>query len=279
MDRSGEQHEHSVNPEVAKAKAEGVDIYLQRHGERGADGLLTENGIEQVKATTSQVVERYLGPDAPPVTFFILNSPSAAFMNGEPAGKRAEHSGQVAANVVQSAIEGHGLSQDRAELHEFGKTVAGTRAHKALGEPNYYYVEGSEAPTGYIDALIETLGEEGREEGFFKGVEELEDLRKEVGAESSPDVASRTLRLMRVIDRYSQSYHNKYPDRKLVFLLESHGDVIRSTVQHGLGVEASTGWQPKTGEAVKLELENGGLNLDYNGMKYEVELGRKQPGA
>lgn len=264
------------SPETGEYGPETVDVYLQRHGERGPDGSLTAEGEEQVKKEADKVVEQYLGPDSPPVTFFILNSPSATFIDGEPAGRRAEHSGRVAANEIQKAIEEHGVGEDKAQVHEFGKTNQGTRAHKGLSEPNYFYVEESENPTGYIDALIDKLGKEGREEGFFQGVEELEGLRKEVGAESSPDVASRVLKLMRVVDRYSLAYHAKYPDRKLVFLLESHGDVIRSTIQHGLGVEASQGWQPQTGEAVKLELENGEVNLDYNGMKYAVELGKKK---
>ena len=244
--------------------------------EKPIEGWLTEKGIEQVRVETGRVTEQYLSPDAPPVTFFIINSPSATFIDGEPAGKRAEHSGHVAAATVQQAIAEHDLGSDKAQLHEFGKTEAGTRANQQLSEPNYYYVDGSDNPTGYFDALIETLGKERREEGFFAGVEELEDLRKEVGAESSPDVADRTLKLIRVLDRYSKAYHAKYPEHKMVFLLESHGDVIRSTVQHGLGAEASRGWQPQTGESVKMELENGELSMDYNGMKYEVELGRRQ---
>jgi broad specificity phosphatase PhoE len=276
MERSGEQPEASHSPEIARENVETVDIFLQRHGERGSDGLLTEEGVEQVRNETSRVVEQYLSPESSPVTFFVLNSPSATFINGVAAGRRAEHSGQVAAEVIQHEISKRGLSEDKAQLHEFGKTEAGTRAHKGLREPNYFYVDNAENPTAYFDALIDKLGKEGREEGFFQGVEELEDLRKEVGAESSADVASRMLKLFRVIDRYAQAYRGKHPDRKLVFLLESHGDVIRSTIQHGLGVDASKGWQPRTGESLKLEIENGEVNLDYNGMKYEVELGAKK---
>jgi broad specificity phosphatase PhoE len=250
-----------------------VDIFLQRHGQTGSEGWLSSDGIEQVRLAAHTVAEQYLRPDSPPVTFFILNSDSARFVNREAVGKRAEQSGEVTAETIHDLINIKGLSQDKVQVHSFGKkTKNGTRAYKKLREPDYHYVGTSPTPTAYKDALIEKFGPEGREEAFFNEAQELEDLREEVGAESSSELAVRVLKMIRVINRYAEAYRRAHPGRKLVFLLESHGDLIRSLIQHGLNIEASQGWQPNYGEVVPIGLEDGMLNMDYKGLNYERSL-------
>ena len=276
MDETIQKSEDTQSPETNNLDLGKVDIYLQRHGERGPDGNLTNEGMDQVREEVQRIVGPYLIPDAPPVTFFILNSPSATFIDGKPAGKRAEHSGQVAAEVITHVITQRGVGEDRVILHEFGKSSAGTRAHTKLSEPNYFYIEDAQEPTAYFDALINLLGKEGREEGYFASVDELESLRKEIGAESSPNVASRLTRLIEIIDYYTAAYHAIHPERKAVFLLETHGDVIRSMLQHGMRVEGLEGWQPATGEGIRLELKQGRLSLDLNGVDHHIDVTGRQ---
>lgn len=101
--------------------------------------------------------------------------------------------------------------------------------------------------------------------------EKLEEINY---AESSEDdIAERFKYLMRVIDRYAKAYVRQHSGRTLVFWLVTHGDVIPSFLQHGMGAkEGIVDYLPGLSEAVDLTLENGLLTTSFKGKEYNVEL-------
>lgn len=262
-----------------------VLIILERHGkpyrpsekpenpsELDRVGKLDEKGIEETRLTASAKAREILSKHKP-TTFFFLGSPSEYFIDGEAFGARALDTAQVAARAVKETIDEAGLTPEQADVHFFGSSKEATRAHSLLKEPDYFYVDGSQDPVAYFQALVEAFGREGREEGWLSVPEELEDVRQQSGAQSAQEVSDRIMKLVKVINRYAQYYAKKHPGRDLVFIMATHGDVMRAITQYGFGAgEEATGYTYANNETIEIDAKGDQLSTTFKGKDYKVSL-------
>jgi hypothetical protein len=166
-----EKHDNQFEKSSASPE---VTILLERHGKpfRPADkptdlsevervGRLNDEGIDETRKAAKAKAKEIL-KSGEPVTFFFLGSPSAYFIEGEAFGARGQHTAQESAQAVQELINDRGLTPHQADVHFFGKDDNGSRPHKKLGEPDYFYVDGSDDPMAYFNALVKEYGNSGR---------------------------------------------------------------------------------------------------------------------
>lgn len=279
--------ETSRMPEVLKDSTPDFVIF-QRHGSyqnfpgQGQEvpeeqlGRLTPTGEEEVKVSVQEEARKILDlakSQGKKINFFVLNSPSPLEdTTGKRYGRRAEDTGRIVAQEIKDIVakDYQGLE---AQMIEFGKTEEGSRPAPKLSEPNYHYVYGSENPTGYKKALVERFGNNDRWEAYHNVLEDLEELRLEVGAESSPDIAGRATSLVKALDRYSSRYGYKSPDSINVYWLTTHNDTLRALVQHRFNAgDRAKGWEPKTGSILELKLQGSTLSTEFAGEELKTQI-------
>ncbi len=299
-DNEGPNHNSQEKREDVR-HGKKFEIVFMRHGEpyRPGEipdnpedvarlGSLTELGEQQALESTKQEVEKALDKDKP-TTFFILGSPSEYFINGQAFNQRSMETASVARRAIEDAITTRGLTPEQADIHDFGSEVDGARPAPKLGEPDFYHVYGSEKPGAYADAVrqlakeegsIEKYGGPGHLEPWLRSEPALEDLRKEVGAQSSPEVAERVMRFFGVLQRYANVFEKANPGRELVFIAASHGEILRTVIQHGFKAgEDADGKVYDMAEVMPVVVENYEATTSFNGKDYTVALpgGSKKP--
>lgn len=252
-------------------------------------GGLTEKGKEQAFTAAKDEAEKALDRGRP-TTFFILGSPTPYFINGEAFNQRSMETAGVARQAVEETIANRGLTPEQADIHDFGSEVDGARPSPKLGEPDFYHVYGAEEPGAYADAVIALAKEEGSMEKYggpghlepwLRSEPALEDLRKEVGAQSSPEVAERVMKFFGALQRYANAFERAHPGRELVFIAASHGEILRTVIQHGFqaGGEASDGKVYDMAEVMPIIVENYEASTNFRGRNYTVDLfgGSRKP--
>lgn len=238
-------------------------IVLQRHGaydnrapsdklseeELNKLGWLTSEGEINSRKSARDRIEKILDKSrGKPVDFIVLNSPSLWMRKH---GARAKQTAEIIAEEAKGIIEKRGLSRDRACFLEFGKSEAGTRPHNSLRTADITYLN-NRNPRVFIDALKkEAKGGDWLE---IYANQELRKLQEKTGAESPVAVGDRVRSLVNVLEKFARGYHSKYPERKLVIWMVSHGEVIRSYVQHFLDLDPHfvNGYNPKPDEPIDL---------------------------
>jgi broad specificity phosphatase PhoE len=273
-----------------------ISIILMRHGEPYRPGVvpdnaedaarlgkLTEKGVEQAWASAKHEAEQALA-DGEPTTFFFLGSPTPYYIDGEAFAQRSMETAQVARRAVEDVISSMGLTEEQADIHDLWNDIDGARPAKNLGEPDFYHVYGSEKPDDYANAVrqlakeegsIDKYGGPGHLEPWLRSDETLEDLRKEVGAQSAPEVAERVMKFMRVLERYATAYAKEHPGRKLVFFSASHGEILRTVIQHGFKAEdGADGKVYDMAEVMPITVENYKASTSFRGKTYEVDVSR-----
>lgn len=266
-------------------------VILQRHGSYqgfpGKDqpsvpqerlGHLTEQGEMEVKSSATIEIRKIMDiardRGNKRVNFFILNSPSALIEpgTGKLFGKRARDTGRIVAGEVRNVIDNE-YPEMSARLIEFGKSIEQTRDVRHLKEPNYYYVEGSENPMEYRNALTERFGPTNRWEAYHNVPPELEELRRSVGAEGSSDIAVKVKHLIKVLEKWATKYRYKTNNMVNVYWLVAHNDTLRSMIQHGFGVaESAGGYEPATGSIMEIRLFGGRLTTEFNNQEFSTNL-------
>jgi broad specificity phosphatase PhoE len=189
---------------------------------------------------------------------------------------------QVARQTVQTLIDEGGFSPTQVDIHDFGTEIDGARPANRLTEPDFYHVYGAETPDAYADAVrklakeegsMEKYGGPGHLEPWLRSDPSLEDLRQEVGAQSAPEVAARVMKFLGTLERYSAQYAKDHPDRELIFFLASHGEIMRTVIQHGFGADASAdGKVYDMAEVMPITVENYKATTQFNGRTYEASV-------
>lgn len=256
-------------------------IILQRHGgpiipisdesvEANTAGFLSEDGMQGVKSHTELILEQ-LGSNSNDLDFLVCASPTALeSRTGVKYGKRAIHT----ARVIQDTIRNSFTKFTNWKLLNDTFPNADLSNIKLI-EPNIHYIVGSSDPRAYITALQEYFGDK-RWERYHSSASEdenLEKIRKEIGAEGSPDIAERTIDFFKVLKRYALKHTIKNPDRPLIIWLVSHNDSLRSLLQWGLkaGIQAE-GYSPDYNENLVLSLNYDSITTNYKGTEYSVEI-------
>ncbi len=245
-------------------------------------GSLTEEGKEQAWTSAKDEAEKALD-NGKPTTFFVLGSPTPYFINGEAFNQRSMETASVARHAIEEVIANRGLTPEQADIHDFGSEVNGARPSAKLGEPDFYHAYGAEDPGAYADAVVKLAKEEGSIEKYggpghlepwLRSEPALEDLRKEIGAQSSPEVAERVMKFFGVLQRYANAFEKAYPGRELVFIAASHGEILRTVIQHGFqaGGERADGKVYDMAEVMPVTVENYEASTNFRGKNYKVDL-------
>jgi hypothetical protein len=245
-------------------------------------GSLTELGKEQARTSVTDEIEKVLD-NGKPTTFFVLGSPSPYFINGQAFNQRSMETASVARHAIEEVIASRGLTPEQADIHDFGSEANGARPSAKLGEPDFYHVNGAKDPGAYANAVVELAKEEGSIEKYggpghlepwLRSEPALEDLRKEVGAQSSPEVAERVMKFFGVLQRYANAFEKAHPGRELVFIAASHGEILRTVIQHGFqaGGEGADGKVYDMAEVMPITVENYQASTNFRGKDYKVDL-------
>jgi broad specificity phosphatase PhoE len=255
------------NPEHRDTlKTQPVDIYIMRHGkEDKSTGELTEEGIEATQEAAKQIAERSLA-DGEPTVFFVLASPTRRIN----LGQRAMHSGRVVVDAIKSVSNAKGLDQEQVKVHVFGDRDEETRPTRHLSVPTYSF-----DPKVEEHIIHELQDDWDRAEESFLNMDDpaMEQLIEEAGERNAAAEADRVARFLRIIERYSSLYGSVNPEVRQVYIMATHGDLLRATVQHGLGVgEEASGYVFANSEPVHISLADGKAETEFKGTYYQTEL-------
>lgn len=259
--------DHLENPEYSDTlKTQPIDVYIMRHGkEDKSTGELTEKGVEATQEAAKQIAERSLTGGEPTV-FFVLASPTRR----KNLGQRAMHSGRVVVDTIKSVSNAKGLDQEQATVHVFGDRDEETRPTRHLSVPTYSFDPKVE------EHIIQELQDDwGRAEESFLNMDDpaMEQLIEEADERNAAAEADRVARLLRIIERYSNLYGSVNPGVRQVYIMATHGDLLRATVQHGLGAgEEASGYVFANSEPVHISLLGGKVETEFRGTRYQTEL-------
>lgn len=225
-------------------------------------GGITETR-EMAKKKIKEILEDLQEDEKAEIVF--LYSPTTWFGSKEEGkewedgfGNRAKHTTKIILDTLVSEMKsGTALGE---EIKEKVK-IPGIGHKENLEEADIFFLNNAENPTAYIKELrskyegmswweeyyntateliklkrLEELKKLDESQKLkLKEIEELESIRKEIGAESAVDISSRVIRLTKIA---AEAYKNNDPKKKLVVWMITHGEDVRSFAQHGMGAEA-----------------------------------------
>ncbi|MCX6811877.1 MAG: hypothetical protein NT039_04255, partial [Candidatus Berkelbacteria bacterium] len=123
----------------------------------------------------------------------------------------------------------------------------------------------------FTQFLREQYGGQGEEfwKNFYKDTHQ--EKRKELGAEGPAEIAERMRQFLRVVNRFANYYHRRYPERRLVPWIVSHGECLSSLSQNITGLETGDihfGYN----EAVVITDRQNELEAQIKNQKYGISL-------
>ena len=189
-------------------------------------GSLTKTGREMTRKKALSILGEFPKDDT---EFVFLHSTSEwlGWENAKGFGNRAKESLEEALNAICSNINSATELRGRFRIIKIGPD-------SALQEADIFYLPDAEDPKGYITTLRQEFGENGFWEAYYNMVPEFEPLRIKSGAESPLDLAGR---LCQMVTRAVHLKDRRRNNDRLVLWAFSHGELIRSFLQHKLEMD------------------------------------------
>jgi len=245
-----------------------LKIIFQRHGisyKKGNTpdddpnllGWLTPDGIAQTRDKAAKTAEKLIKDSGGhQIQVLFLNSPARYL---EIYGARAQQTAEVAATEV-------GKFSAESEIIRLAKTQGFTRPYPSINE---FHLDTNE------EEVLERRYGGNFWELFYNMSDQLQELdNKTILAESSIEVSNRASKTLRTIFRFWRKCRELNPDKKFVAWCTTHGDVIRSFLQHGMGIgEKIKGWRSGYSEVFEFNVTDKGiLSCDFQGQNYSIQL-------
>lgn len=251
------------------------EIYYPKPGEDVSDrpslGGLTEKGKKDTEKVAREQFEKLLSIEKP-VDLVILHSPTLWL------GKyraRAKETAEVTLEELRKVIDEKKLPEEKVRIISEPGMEEGILPVKELSEADIFYIYGAKEPMKYFQELRKKYGNEDWWEEYYNIAQELEQTRKEVGAESPKDIAQRFQTVLELIALYRKISHKRaHPDRKLVVWIVSHGEVLRPFIQFGIDAkEKAKKFIPKYNEGVEIDIfPDNQAKVVFKGEEYKKRL-------
>jgi hypothetical protein len=274
--RDDSQLEKSLVPEIPRSGYQTL-IIIQRHGEydnrwpedfdnikenEKSYGSLTEKGIAETKEKAEERLAVIMDQDADKTDFLILNSPTF-WLDHESLGQRAKETAEIIRQVILENLESRGLSSKQL-LNSFPKIRGdATRDDEKLSEGLMFQVP------EFVDFMRKKYGQ-GSEfwQAFFADQDQA--VRENLKAEGPTEIAQRIEKSIKVVARFAKIYQHRYPGRKLVVWMVTHGDGLTPYVQRVIKVPKDS-FRSEFNEAIAISIdENGEAKTKINGVEYNL---------
>lgn len=288
MNNPNPEHHDLADQSEQLRPSPSFELVVGRHADYHMDeehpeqlGHLTEKGEQQAKELGEQVLEQARKMGGKLDISFIASSQkydSPKYPMYEDGGRRAE---ETATEAIRQIIEHDDELQAldikvASPLHKEAPEVA---YNDRLTEGDIYYIpfkpgttdELNENPMGYIKTLRERHGKDWKETHLQGSDPDSEAVAREIGAETSADIGRRAMTVVEDVAKLAQLHSERNPDRKMIFVLVAHDGVVRSLLEHELGVEDdSHGYLPSHAESVRIHIEDGIAKTEFKGKEYQA---------
>ncbi len=244
-------------------------VIFQRHGiydksipEPGAinsdSGWLTVEGITQTDEAAKRAIEKLIAQYGGTwLDFTFFNSP-AKYMGR--FGARAEHTAKVSAGRVYSYyLNNNNVSK---------LLVSGKSRTQPVMELNELQISDE------LLAELEERFEGGFWELYYNMSPELNLILHQNQLETPIDITNRVKTFLRQVERLAYTHTLNYPGHRLVVWCTTHGDVLRTFIQYGLGAaDATKNWRADYSQVLQLDsVRYGVMAGEFLGTKYQFNL-------
>lgn len=251
-----------------------TEIVLQRHGdyERAPEspslGSLTKSGAREIYTSAEDFFDKLLGtiPESERGSIDILVLASDTQYKG--GGRRSMETAEQIMAAAKEKMAQFGMSKTQllnisGNFHGDG----GPRPESKLREPKMI----SDSPE-FVEFLKEKYGD--MTSDFWIAFEEdrEREVREQMGAEGPDQIADRLSSIVEVLSRYSKSYHNKHPNRRLLIWAATHHDMISPYIKRevfGIDKEDALGVDYGAGLVINVD-ETGARKTKISGNEYEI---------
>ncbi|HEU5005080.1 MAG TPA: hypothetical protein VFT49_03275 [Candidatus Saccharimonadales bacterium] len=294
-----------------KIEAGGTAIVLQRHEKYDRDrssersGSVFEDAAEAAKERALAFFKELLSNEDPNSPTYVFFGSSDTQYNNK--GRRSLETAELAQQACIEVMESLGINpaerilnlNTNHSLKKFDSNQQGQdlniRPIIKLREPNIFgdhdnhrlggIDKEAAAKSGdrrYFDYMIQKHGSEG-DEAWTPEVWAIhekdgeEEKRRELGAEGVYDILDRTKRALAGLARYSEAFHDKNPEAKLLLWVTSHYDTISPLVKDAQGISLKGDEYLKVdyGGGVVINLPKGGETvLEARSQKVPLAIGR-----
>lgn len=281
----------TFSPEAKEklAEAPNFQLIIARHAEYSMDedhpeglGHLTETGEVQAQALGLKVLAAAGKLEGDVDISFIASSQkydSPKYPMYDDGGRRAEETATVAMEQIAAYMTETGDESIRL-LSPMYAVKPRTSYNDRLVEGDIFYIpfspqtgELNENPMGYVKSLRANNGKDWKE-AHLRGSDEVSDaVAKEIGAETSIDIAHRTMSVVEDVAELARLHAEREPGKSMLFVLIAHDGVIRSLLQHELGVgDDSNDYLPSHTESVELSIGDGNVATTLKGKVYNRHI-------
>lgn len=270
-------------PEIPKEKWKSL-IILQRHGcydnnlpkdfnnisssEEETLGRLTEDGIKKVRERTNERLDAIFDNKKDNVDFLLINSPTF-WLDEEKFGQRAKETAEIISGEIKKYITEHNKNSHLLNDVKRENGVAGFKGEESRPEKKIIEAQMFQVPE-FVNFLREEYGGQGSDFWRNFNSDTHKEVREGLGAEGPDDIAGRVSRFMKVVARFSNKYNKKFPNRKLVTWVVSHGDDIDPYVQKTFNIPVDS-FSSGFNDGISLSVnEEGGMSGNILGKKYST---------
>lgn len=268
----GQIEKSDINPNPPEVG--GTKIVLQRHGnyERSQNssdiGSLTQEGVEDTYALGKDFLGELFNsiPEKERKDVDLLVVASDTQYEGR--GRRSMETAEQVIRAINEELEARGLEESQL-LNNAGnlRGNGGPRPMHRLREPQML----DNSPE-FLEFLKEKYGD--RSLDFWIAFEEDKEkgVREEMGAEGPDDITDRTKFVVKALTRYSNYYHAKHPNKRLIIWAATHYDTISPYVKReilGTGKEKLLGVNYGAGISINLD-KNGQGSTTLGGKEYQI---------
>lgn len=256
----------------------GTRIMVQRHGKYERDlkssiaGSLTPEGVKSTIVESQERIKNILDnipeKERADVMFLVLGSDTAY---GQ--GARSMETAQIALDAIKEELKERGLDESQIlnTTNKYRDTEKGkVRPTAAIREPLMI----KESPD-FLEFLKEKYGGMNFDFWFAYETDADKEKRLEMGAEGVDDMANRLNQFITVLKKYSDLFHKKHPNKRLVIWTASHYDTISPwSRKFLLGQNVIDAPMPVDyGAGISIDMDQeGNSSTIMGGKEYKVKL-------
>lgn len=242
-----------------------TQIIFQRHCAYDKEsGTLLDKSVAEQKI----IVKNFLNymSDNLENTYFLFSASNTSSSN---EFKRCVETINIAMDLVKNYYTENGISTDHImNLNDKSNYNASVHESRYLIEPGMFTDQ-----SGFLEYLKDKY--DGINLDFWIDFEEdlSKQKREQFGSEGPDEIVQRSLRYINILERYSEFFHTKYPDSRLIIWNGTHYDLISPLVkQRVLNLEKSDYVGVKNCGGISLIINSDGkISSNVNGTIYPFD--------
>lgn len=258
----------SITPFI---KEDETQIIFQRHCNYDKkNGILLSESIniqENIVSSFIKKIKDNFPPEELKNTYFLFDSSNTTSNNHL---KRCTFTTNIAMNVIKKFFEENHISLSHImNLNIDSNYYHKVRENSYLTEPKMFT-----DTTGYVEYLKEK--HHGINLDFWIDFEEdlSKEKRQELGSEGPDEIVNRSIKYLRILQRYATYFHLKFPNSRLIIWCGTHYDVISPLVkQKILNYEKSDIVEVDYCGGISFRIDTlGNMTVNMNGINYPFDF-------